>query len=179
LKEKTYAENKYGIKVNIISSDYNFKEGSYDTTLQPINTTDITFLVYQRVQLGGEKAFQDSYPEALWGKELNDITLPTIKKLFSDARQIEINISAGSDYSLQGNHIPSYKEVEKVPYQIDLTIENNYQSNENKRIFNMIEFLKKEGFPFGIIFVRYQNKTIYISAEDLNNIQSENDISSY
>jgi hypothetical protein len=177
LQEKAYAENKYGTKVRIVESDYNFKDGSYQTTLKPAGHP--SFLVYQSVQPGGKKDFQDTYPEALWTKELKDKTFPTIKNLFQEAGKIDISVPVDPDYPFKGNKIPSYKQTHKIPFQIDLTVTSNYTKSDNKRIFEMIDFLKKEDFSYGFIFVRYQDKTINIPADDLDRVQSKNDVSNF
>lgn len=178
LEEKAYAESKYGIKVKIINSEYNFKEGSYQTTLKSANQP--AFLVYQEVQPGGKKAFMDTYPEVvIWTKELKEQTFPTIKNLFNDASKIDISVPTGSDYTFKDGQIPSFRETENIPYQIDLTLNKKYTENENKRIFEMIDFLKKEEFRYGIIFVRFQDKTINIPAEDIKNINSESNIKAF
>lgn len=179
LKEQVYAEKKYGVDVNVVETSYNYKASSYEATLKPIDSASPAFLVYQDDQPGGKKRFKDTYREAMWEKDIKDYTKPVIKKIFPDAQKIKIVVPIGSQYSLPDGQIPPYIEMETVPYQMELTIGNDYQESENSRIYNFIAFLKKNNMSFGTVLLKYPFNSIFIDESEWSNIKTENDITKF
>lgn len=187
-----YLKHKYTQKMNIIKSSFDCKEGDYVFIAQPESNKNLTFSVRQ---IKKTPFFIDRYFLSTWENEIEAEINPVIENLYSGKDTGVASISRdpiSNDFEWNISKVPSYRETKSKITELDIIISvekpfnNNKSQEEYEKMFNIIEFVKKQEYNPNALWFHYNTRNevdkwsaFAIEREELPNIKTKDNIKKF